>query len=349
MRSKTRHQKNGHVTGGGPFSRGHLYCLLANPIYIGKLPHKGKLHDGKHDAIIDEGLWERVQGQLRDNKRGIERASAKHPSLLAGRLETSDGQKLIPSHAVKRGRRYRYYIEQRLVRDDGVGTKGARYAAEEVEKAVLAILQRFLNSPAKIVAALAIGEHSPGTMKTLVGQAKTLSDDLDDRQKAHRLIFEVIDKVTVYKDALELRLQRDRLAMLLGAESGSEDPIHVITSPCKLARRGQDLKFILPLLEDSSRFSRQDPALIQAIAKAHLWWEWIKDGEVKSLSEIAKREGIDKAQVTRWLRLAFLSPTLVRQIRAGAHPTSLTIELLTRRVDLPTNWQEQEALVAALD
>ena len=146
----------------------------------------------------------------------------------------------------------------------------------------------------------------------------------------------MIDKVTVHKDALELRLQRDRLAMLLGAEPGSEDPIHVITSPCKLARRGQDLKFILPLLEDSNAFSRQDPALIQAVAKAHLWWEWIKEGEVKSLSEIAKREGIDKAQVTRWMRLAFLSPTLVRQIRAGTHPTSLVIETLTRQFDLPT-------------
>ncbi len=116
----------------------------------------------------------RVQGQLRDNKRGTESASAKHPSLLAGRLETSGGQKLIPSHAVKRGRRYRYYIEQRLVQDEGVGTKGARYGAEEVEKAVLAILQRFLNSPAEIVAALANGEHAPGAMKTLVGQAKAV-------------------------------------------------------------------------------------------------------------------------------------------------------------------------------
>ncbi len=133
------------------------------------------------------------------------------------------------------------------------------------------------------------------------------------------------------------------------AETGSEDPVHISTSPCKLARRGQDLKFILPLLEDSNTFSRQDPALIQAVAKAHLWWGWIKGGEVKSLSEIARREDIDKAQVTRWLRLAFLSPTLVRQIRAGAHPTSLTIETLTRQVNLPTIWQEQEALVAALD
>jgi DNA invertase Pin-like site-specific DNA recombinase len=348
MRSKVRHQRNGRVTGGGYFSRGHLYCLLANPIYIGKLPHKGKLHDGKHQAIIDKGLWERAQGQLRDNKRGTERVSAKHPSLLAGRLETSDGQKLIPSHAVKQGRRYRYYIEQRLVQDEGVGTKGARYAAEEVENSVLAILQRFLNSSAEIVAALVIGEHFPGSMRILVGKAKILSHGLKDHHEACRIIPEVIDKAIVHEGALELRLQRDRLAMLLGAETGFENPIHVVTSPCKLARRGQGLKFILPLLEDSHDDRRQNPALIQAIAKAYIWWDWIKIGEVKSLAEIAEREGIDKAQVTRWLRLAFLSPTLVRQIRAGAHPTSLTIESLTRQVDLPTNWQEQEALVAAL-
>ncbi len=54
----------------------------------------------KHDEIIDGGRWERVQAKLRDNKRGTERPSAKHPCLLAGRLETSNGQKLIPSHAV---------------------------------------------------------------------------------------------------------------------------------------------------------------------------------------------------------------------------------------------------------
>ncbi len=66
------------------------------------------------------------------------------------------------------------------------------------------------------------------------------------------------------------------------------------------------------------------------------------------LLAIARREGIDKAQVTRWLRLAFLSPTLVRQIRAGTHPTSLTIESLTRKFDLPIIWQEQEALLASL-
>jgi DNA invertase Pin-like site-specific DNA recombinase len=330
MTSKRRQQKNGRVTGGGPFSRGHLYCLLANPIYIGKLPHKEKLHDGKHEAIVAEDLWERVQARMRNNKHGTEKPAAKHPSLLAGKLEAADGHKLIPSHAVKQGKRYRYYIEQRLVQDEGVGTKGARYAAIEVEQAVLGILHRFLNGPAEIVAALAMRDLSPGSLKRIVGKAKALSE-------------------VIHQDVLEMRIRLPELAQLLGTETGSEDPTHNITSPCKLARRGQDLKFILPLLEDSNAFSRQDPALIQAVAKAHLWWEWIKLGKVESLTGIAQREGIDKAKVTRLLRLAFLSPQALRQILDGKQPVGATVRMLTRVHDLPTSWEKQETLLASFD
>lgn len=347
MRSKLRHQRNGGVTGGGCFSRGHLYRLLANPIYIGKLPHKGRLHDGRHDAIVELDLWEKVQARLRANKRGTERPAAKHPSLLAGHLETPEGRKLIPSHAVKQGRRYRYYIEQRLVQDEGVGTKGARYAAEEVEKAALAILQRFLNCPAEVMAALPVQAPSPGSMKRILGKATALSDDLKDHHEAHRVISGMIEKVIVHQDALELRIRPLVLGRLLGADTPPENLTHTITAPCKLARRGQDLKFILPLLEDSNTFSRHDPALVQAVAKAHLWWDWIKSGEVKSLTEIAKREGMDKPKVTRLLRLAFLSPRLVQQIRSGRQPVCVTVKTLTRQYELPLMWQEQEALLAS--
>jgi site-specific DNA recombinase len=349
MTSKRRHQKNGRVTGGGPFSRGHLYCLLANPIYIGKLPHKGKLHDGKHAAIIKLDLWERVQERMRNNKHGTERPAAKHPSLLAGKLEAADGHKMIASHAVKQGKRYRYYIEQRLVQDDGVGSKGARYAAIEVEQAVLGILQRFLGCPAEIVAALGVQDLSPGSLKRIVGKAKAQSDDLKDHHKAQDLISEVIEKVIIHQDALEMRIRLPELALHLGTETGSDDPIHSITSPCKLARRGQDLKFILPLLEDSNAFSRKDPALIQAVAKAHLWWEWIRLGEVESLTEIARRDGIDKAKVTRLLRLAFLSLRTLRQILDGKQPVSATVRMLTKVHELPTSWAEQKTLLASFD
>src|SRR5438067_952695 len=41
------------VWGDRPYSPGHLYYLLSNPIYAGKIRHKDKLYGGQHEAIID--------------------------------------------------------------------------------------------------------------------------------------------------------------------------------------------------------------------------------------------------------------------------------------------------------
>jgi DNA invertase Pin-like site-specific DNA recombinase len=47
--SKVRGQK-----GGCSFSRGILYKILSNPIYIGQIRHKGVCHPGQQEAIIDQ-------------------------------------------------------------------------------------------------------------------------------------------------------------------------------------------------------------------------------------------------------------------------------------------------------
>src|SRR5215217_543986 len=54
----------GRRCGGKPFSRGHLYKILANPIYIGRLSHKGKTYDGQHPAIVEQATWDGAQAQL---------------------------------------------------------------------------------------------------------------------------------------------------------------------------------------------------------------------------------------------------------------------------------------------
>ncbi|MDX1421596.1 MAG: hypothetical protein R3322_00560, partial [Kiloniellales bacterium] len=86
---------------------------------------------------------------------------------------------------------------------------------------------------------------------------------------------------------------------------------------------------------------------IRAVAKAHLWWQWITDGEVQSLREIAEREDLDTPMVTRLIRLAFLSPKLISQILEGLQPPSLTVKTLTREIDLPLEWAVQEEVLAA--
>ena len=136
---------------------------------------------------------------------------------------------------------------------------------------------------------------------------------------------------------MDMTLNQIAVARYLNAEGIAADRAYVISSPCKLARRGQEMKFVLPLRDDPGQYSNRDPVLIQAVAKAHRWWHWIKEGEVRSLREIAEREGLDKPRVTRQIRLAFLSPTLVRRIPDGLQPTGLTVKALTREIDLPSS------------
>src|SRR5436190_2057097 len=79
-------------------------------------------------------------------------AKAAEASLLAGLLVDDRGERLTPSHAVKKGRRYRYYVSAALITDAGEDrAQGWRLAAKEIEEAVIRILADALTSPARLV------------------------------------------------------------------------------------------------------------------------------------------------------------------------------------------------------
>ena len=96
---------------GKPFARGHLYKILSNKVYIGKLQHKDKEYDGQHKAIIENDIFKKVQELLQDNAV-IKKHSlySKEGSLLMGLLFDDVGNKMSPSHSNKKGKKYRYYI-----------------------------------------------------------------------------------------------------------------------------------------------------------------------------------------------------------------------------------------------
>ena len=64
MRSRFWISKTGRERGGLHYTRGHLYRILTNPIYVGMVHHKGATYDGQHDGIVDPDIWQRVQNQL---------------------------------------------------------------------------------------------------------------------------------------------------------------------------------------------------------------------------------------------------------------------------------------------
>ena len=109
VRSKIRVSKDGVESGGQAFSRGALYTLLRNPIYVGEIRHKGVCHPGQHAPIVDRAIWDKVTKLLLERTTGSgARSSSTRSCVLMGKLFDENGAGLTPSHAVKGDRRYRY-------------------------------------------------------------------------------------------------------------------------------------------------------------------------------------------------------------------------------------------------
>ena len=142
LTTKVRKSGGGRMWGGWPLSRGYIYKLLNNPLYIGRIAHKGKTHDGQHPPIINPDTWDAVRAKLAANARDRRSGNgARHPSPLAGKLFDEADILLTPSHAVKSGRRYRYYISRQLIagpmdRIDDQRASAWRLPAREIERIV---------------------------------------------------------------------------------------------------------------------------------------------------------------------------------------------------------------------
>src|SRR5246500_4404304 len=97
LRTKRSTTTNGAERGGKPFSRGHLYTLLSNPIYTGQIAHKGGVHPGQQAALIDDATSTEVRDRPAANASHHRRtATAAEPSLLAGLLVDAQGGGLPP-------------------------------------------------------------------------------------------------------------------------------------------------------------------------------------------------------------------------------------------------------------
>jgi len=84
-------------------SRVQLYWILSNPIYVGRLRHKGQIHDGLHSAIIDPEAFDRVQQKLESQTQTRRISRPDDNSFLAGKLYDDRGNRMGMSHASKAG------------------------------------------------------------------------------------------------------------------------------------------------------------------------------------------------------------------------------------------------------
>jgi DNA invertase Pin-like site-specific DNA recombinase len=348
LQTKRRVTANGTERGGKPFARGHLYRLLSNPIYAGQITHKGQLFPGQHPALIDDETRTAVRDQLAANA-GDHRHKVKsaEPSLLAGLLVDARGNRLTPSHAVKKGRRYRYYVSASLITETGTDrVQGWRLAAREIEEAVITILVEALSSPARLLDRFGTSGMSGGqTRKMQARAARLVAALIGSPEQRSPAIRELVDKIVVDEQTIIIRVRHGPLLdrPTSSALDAPNDGAIELTAAVSIKRRGVGTRLVL-LDAQHNLPARCDPAMVKAIARGRAWFEELAGGRARSLQELAKRDGISRRYIRRLVGLAFLSPQVVEAILQGRQPVELTATRLTE-LDLPLGWAEQHRLL----
>jgi DNA invertase Pin-like site-specific DNA recombinase len=353
--SKVRRGSDGTSYGGLPLARGALYAMLANRLYHGEIPHKGAAYPGDHEAIIDEALWSDVQQILSANR--VDRdtsASAGEASLLAGLVFDAAGERLTPTHAVKKGTRYRYYVSHALVTGSAkTEGRGQRLPAANLEGLVKSRLGALIADPAAMLTAMhdvvMDAARQSRLIERSVAYAVTWDEMETDRLRA--LLRATVSRIQVHADRIDIALHTASLARCL--ESGSVEPIDsqthdpeplitTLTIPARLKRTGLEMRFVV---EGAADESRADASLMRIMVRAHTIRSRLLRDSSLSIDEIARQEDLGPSYVTRLLRLTFLAPDIVTRILSGRHPPELTARKLMADTRLPLDWNEQRTLL----
>jgi DNA invertase Pin-like site-specific DNA recombinase len=301
IKTKPRHYANGRVIGGGRFGKGGLNHLLKNRCYIGEVIHRGQIHPGDHERIVDRSLFDAVQAKMAANNVETKLKVRSSPYLLTGLIFDSAGNRMSPTHTLKKGIRYRYYVSQAVEqRRKGEAGVVARVPAPDIESLV-----------GKLVADRA-GAQGTGPSREVL--------------EAH------IYKVTVQGGAVEVVLRPIQALKNMDSEAAAQhDEIVSLPWARKSFVAAKGVAFA------PSGSMPADPrvrdAALAAIAKARLWVDELMAGS--SYNQIARREGKGERQIRLLLPLAFVSPSSLRELTAGTADVTGVTELAK---NVPLAW-----------
>jgi DNA invertase Pin-like site-specific DNA recombinase len=210
--------------------KGDMYKLLNLRTYVGEVTHKGQVFPGEHPGIVSRELWDQAHAILQTSPRIRTQPRQHAPALLKGLIFGTDGRALSPTHAVRRGRLYRYYVAQGVLKGDAPDDDSIvrRVSAAAIETAVMDQVRALLRQPEIVVGAwLAAQAEAPDLTEHETREALQRLDplwgELFPAEQA-RIVRALVERVTVGPAGADIRLRVEGLAGLvrdLGAISPS--------------------------------------------------------------------------------------------------------------------------------
>ena len=331
VHSPSRTSRTGRKTGGAPISRGHLYWILSNPIYVGRLRHKGQTHDGLHLGIVDVEIWERVQRKLASQTQTRRASQPDDYSFLVGKLYDDRGNRMGASHASKGGRRWRYYVSRAALsgRKQEAGSV-VRIPAPEIENLIANAVEAHLATRANAIDGCHIdrggGRGDCAITQNESGRMRRYLPSENDMRNA-------IDRATV---------SATRIEIVLAESIAVEGQDRVLTLPWTRASSRRRREIIQGVVEAQGPLramrTKARDSFIGALRDARCWLDELLIDPAQTIESLATREHKSERSIRMTVSLAFVSPVLAEAALEGRLPRGFSVKRLT---DLPMLWSEQ--------
>ena len=290
---------------GNSFSRGMLYWLLQNPVYIGLTRHKSNTYAGQHKAIITEEQWNIVQQRLK--VQGVSPRGQKKPlqyHLLQGLLFDEEGTTYSPVFTTKGNKRYRYYTSQNTIqyRNHPKGVI-ARIPAHEIESFVeRSILAQFADARTLSEALGVDHDRHFEALGIITTKASCLQID--------EILKTVVQKITISVDSVTIQIKspglrklvQDKLDFSFPGAAGSETDKIIVPFQARKSWRGAVV--IRPEKDGRQKDILDLPSPeLRDLIRGAIW----RDEHFKGMTirQIAKRDGRSDVFVGRLIHNSF--------------------------------------------
>lgn len=104
----------------------------------------------------------------------------------------------------------------------------------------------------------------------------------------------------------------------------TNDTIRVVI-PLKIRRKNGRPRILPPADYKPSEDRTQDPHILRAIGRAWAWRRRMEAGEFSTVEDLAAALKLGDRHVNRLLRLAYLSPVVLKRMTCGRETTALSL------------------------
>jgi len=261
---------------------------------------------------------------------------------------------MTPTHANKKGRRYRYYVSQSLIkrgRPKG-SDAGRRVPAGDVEQLVVDRIIGFLRTEAAIFEAVETAIADVNERRSVVRQAADLAErwpDLHPPEKRQALQT-LVARIEVQRECVNIQVRPGRIpdivdpngAPMLTGQASNVEPMIDLAIPARLKRTGMETRLLIDGAGGGSR-GTPDRSMLRLLAQAHLYREMMLHARGRTMRDLAREAGVGRPYFSRIVKLGFLAPEVIQAVLCDRHPPELTAKRLSLHTKLPNGWKDQIA------